>query len=438
MRRWLAYPALLACAGCIVAGAQSFSTTPPPPAGATVIVPSSAQWTDSDLDLRAGDQLHLEAAASAGNCRPEGNPQWPADGLALASAAPGALIARIDRQAPFAVGTRADLRVSQPGRLYLGMNAANGALCDGAITVTLKLADSVAPAESAASAPATAQSAAAQAGAAATHAADAKSKLAAAFQTWLGGQFGSTNTASANNANSANANHDASTANAASAAPSPAAASTSSHLARLTGSGATLDAKFAKDLDALPRRVIDEFKNLGDMVNFVLVGSQQQLQAALAAASWHTADTSKTGAAVNAILQTYQKQDYLQMPMSILYLFGRPQDFGYEQAEPYAVVASRHHFRLWKAAFTWNNLPVWVGAGTHDIGFEKDQRNGKVTHKIDPLVDGERDHIGESLAQSGKASQAYYYLPPDPVQEARNATGGSYRSDGRILVIFLQ
>ena len=123
------------------------------------------------------------------------------------------------------------------------------------------------------------------------------------------------------------------------------------------------------------------------MVNFVIVGSQEQLQKALQSADWHVADESKKSAIVNAIITTYQKQDYLQMPMSTLYLFDRPQDFGYEQAAAYSVAASRHHFRLWKAAFAWNGQPVWVGAGTHDIGFEKDQRNGKITHKIDPAVD---------------------------------------------------
>ena len=30
-----------------------------------------------------------------------------------------------------------------------------------------------------------------------------------------------------------------------------------------------------------------------------------------------------------------------------------------------------------------------------------------------------------------------YYLPPNPVQDAKNASGGSYHSDGRILVVFL-
>jgi hypothetical protein len=81
---------------------------------------------------------------------------------------------------------------------------------------------------------------------------------------------------------------------------------------------------------------------------------------------------------------------------------------------------------------------VWIGAGTHDVGFEKDQRSGKVTHKIDPAVDGERDHIGETLQKTGKLKSAQYYLPPQPVLEAKNATGGSYHSDGRLLVLFLK
>jgi len=203
-------------------------------------------------------------------------------------------------------------------------------------------------------------------------------------------------------------------------------------------SAAPLDAGLRKNLDGLPRRVNDEFQNLGDMVNFVLVGSEEQVKGALDAANWHLADTDNRGAVMNAVLQTIDKKDYLAMPMSTLYLFGRRQDFGYEMAEPYAMVASRHHFRLWKAPFTYDGQTVWVGAGTHDIGFEKDQRNGKVTHKIDPAVDGERDNIGSSLQKSNRTKSLAYYLPPDPVQEARNATGGGYHSDGKLLVVFLQ
>jgi hypothetical protein len=203
-------------------------------------------------------------------------------------------------------------------------------------------------------------------------------------------------------------------------------------------SAAPLDSQLREDINALPRRVTDRFQNLGDMVNFVIVGSQKSLQAALAAADWHVADTTKKEAVLDAVLETYENKDYLQMPMSTLYLFDRPQDFGYEMAEPIAMVATRHHFRIWKAPFTWKGQEVWVGAGTHDIGFTKDRRNGRLTHHIDPLVDAERDSIGGSLQDADKVKSLAYYLPRDPVRRATSAAGNEYQSDGRLLVITLQ
>src|SRR5882724_692276 len=241
-----------------------------------------------------------------------------------------------------------------------------------------------------------------------------KDKLANAAQIWMAGQSGNTATAAGSTATPASSAAPASTA----AAAVPA----------LKVSDTALDADLRKALDALPRRINDQFNNLGDMVNFVMVGSQQQVQTALEAATWNMADVDSKESALKAVLETYQKKDYLSMPMSRLYLYGRVQDYGYEMAEPYAVVASRHHFRMWKAPFTWNGQTVWIGAGTHDIGFEKDQRNGKVTHKIDPAVDGERDNVGASLQKTDKIKTMSYYLPPNPVQATKNATGGEYHS----------
>lgn len=254
-----------------------------------------------------------------------------------------------------------------------------------------------------------------------------KSKLSAAARIWMQGQFGANTQAT-----SAGTTGIASNATNTTTASAPAPATPA-----LQVSNAPLDAGLRKDLDSLPRRVRDQFKNPGDMVNIVIIGSEEQMKSSLDAATWHIADTDNRQAVVNAILQTYQKKDYLQMPMSKLYLFDRIQDFGFEEAEPIAMVASRNHFRLWKAPFTWNGQTVWAGAGTHDIGFEKDVRNGSVTHKIDPAIDGERDNIGATLQKAGKVKSMSYYLPPDPVQDSKNATGGGFHSDGRVLVIFL-
>ncbi len=190
-------------------------------------------------------------------------------------------------------------------------------------------------------------------------------------------------------------------------------------------------------LDSLPKRVSDPNGAPGDRVNFILVGSQEQVQAALKAAGWVVVDRTKTDAVVSGLLASFSKNAYVSLPMSELNLFGRPQDFGYAQADPLRVAQSRHHFRLWKAPFDLEGRQVWAGAGTHDIGFERDQRNNGITHKIDPETDGERDYIRDSLVQTGMTVKSDYMTPTDPVKDAKTATGGEFHSDGRTLIVYL-
>jgi len=406
---------------------------------------STAQpWTDTGVDLQTGDVLQFHATSSE-SCDPAGVTGAAGAGLPVVSAPAGALIARLQAQGvPVLIGSGKQVKAEEPGHLFLGVNASGAPPCSGSFAVKIHVAAGTTPtapvagssltsnSPSAASSSTASTSPASSTEAQKTAAAqDIKSKLASAAQVFLAGQFSTGATPSTASSSVVPAGNDV-------VAPASApAASTSTPVALKVSSG-KLDFALGKDIDGLPRRVNDEFQNQGDMVNFVLVGSEQQVKDALDAASWRIADTDNKEAVLKAVLETYQKKDYLQMPMSQLYLFGRKQDYGYELAQAYSVVASRHHFRIWKAPVTWNGQTMWAGAGTHDIGFEKDQRNGKVTHKIDPAVDGERDNIGQTLQASGKVKSLYYYLPPDPVQGAKNATGGGYHSDGRILVVVLQ
>jgi hypothetical protein len=114
------------------------------------------------------------------------------------------------------------------------------------------------------------------------------------------------------------------------------------------------------------------------------------------------------------------------------------QDHGFAMSDPIKTVAERHHFRVWLAPFDIEGWPVIVGAGTHDVGFDKDQRNGKITHKIDPDTDKERDFIGDSLDHSGKVVRLDYVTPKDTITKAKTAHGQEYFSDGRILLIYFR
>ena len=188
----------------------------------------------------------------------------------------------------------------------------------------------------------------------------------------------------------------------------------------------------------IPRRVQDQQGNPGDMVNFAIIGTQDQVQKAFTAAGWTGVDKTTQDAIVHGLLATLSHEAYTEMPMSVLYLFSRPQDLSYARADPLAVAAIRHHLRVWKSTETVDGRPLWVGSATHDNGFEKDQRNGSVTHHIDPNIDVERDFIEQSFAAAGVMSGAAYVTPANPLKTALTATGGSFHSDGRIVVLALR
>ena len=191
-------------------------------------------------------------------------------------------------------------------------------------------------------------------------------------------------------------------------------------------------------LQQIPRRIGDQRGNPGDMVNFMIIGSKEALMKTYEEAGWMLADKDKTQAVAHALFSTLSKDAYLAMPMSPLYLFGRVQDFGYEHAEPVQMVKQRHHLRIWKAPMEIEGRALWVGAATHDIGFEKDQRNNGLTHKIDPDIDKEREYLGETLDSTGEVAVLSHVTPPDPLKEAHTATGGTFFSDGQILVVQLK
>jgi hypothetical protein len=191
-------------------------------------------------------------------------------------------------------------------------------------------------------------------------------------------------------------------------------------------------------LRKIPRRVSDLQGKPGDMVNILLVGTQEQVVQVFARAGWVQVDRSVQDAVVNAVIDSLEKKDYLTMPMSTLYLFDRPQDYGFAHAEPVRVAMSRNHLRVWKSPHVVDGRPLWCVAATHDIGFERDERNSKLTHKIDPAIDGEREYVNDTLSRTGLVTQRTHLTPADPVTTASTATGGSFHSDGRILVLVMK
>jgi len=332
------------------------------PAWAQIKIPSSQVWTDTAVELRAGDTIVITVEGTlelpqGKSCGPEGLPRglkdllkvYPVNEVGL-----GAAIGRIgsnDVALPFPVGAKKEVQVRRAGHLFLGVNFANESL-SGEYTAKVEF-------------------------------------------TKRGPE-------------------------------------------KPTAVEYKLPEVTKEMIDRIPRRVMDADGNPGDNTNFVVLGSEQNVIDTFKAAGWVKVDKDTRQAVLNGLIESLQKQSYVEMPMSVLTLFGRPQDYGLAHAEPISVVAQRHHLRLWKAPFKVDGQELWAGAATHDIGFDRDNRPGKrITHKIDPDIDQEREYVSRSLDETGLVAKTAYIMPSEPSKEARTATGGSFHSDGRVLVIYL-
>jgi len=213
----------------------------------------------------------------------------------------------------------------------------------------------------------------------------------------------------------------------------PAAGSSVAVMRTVTSMPGVENSLFAK----IPRRTSDKAGNLGDMVNFLVLGPEDAMQKVFTTAGWVKVDADVKETVLHGIIESLSKESYLTMPMSPLYLFGRSQDYGWAHAEPISVVASRNHLRIWKAPFQADGHVLWVGAATHDVGFERDQRNNSVTHKIDPEIDLERDYVEKTLCSTGLVAEVTHFTPENPMKEAKTATGGSFHSNGQVLILKL-
>jgi len=195
------------------------------------------------------------------------------------------------------------------------------------------------------------------------------------------------------------------------------------------------DSELGEMMDYLPPRVFSGEGRQGDMLNLVFVADPLALQEAFARAGWVKTDKWKPIFVWHLLRR---RTNDAQLPMARFYLFGRVQDYSYALPDPNATMSRRHHLRIWKTAYTIGGKAIWAGAATHDIAIEIAKRGRLINHRIDPAVDTERDFVGTNLAETSSVSRREYLHGVDPVFQAETASGESYHSDSRILLLDLR
>lgn len=176
---------------------------------------------------------------------------------------------------------------------------------------------------------------------------------------------------------------------------------------------------------------------LGDPVNLAFLGEEHQIQQAMDVAGWTRADPVTLGSSLRIVASTVRRRTYDEAPVSPLFLFGRQQDFAYQQ-EVDGNPAQRHHVRFWRCPDDWllpgGRRVDWVAAGTFDTSVGLSLFTLQVTHKIDADTDVERDHIVATVTADPQVSL-------DVIRDfstgyhARNGGGDSITTDGDLPII---
>jgi hypothetical protein len=106
-------------------------------------------WTDTGIDVRAGEMLSFAATGEvrygrngATTASPEGNPGMRDQGTPVPAMPVGALIGRVGRSAPFAIGgSRRAIQMPENGRLFLGVNDDGRGAAAGSFNVVIRESD---------------------------------------------------------------------------------------------------------------------------------------------------------------------------------------------------------------------------------------------------------------------------------------------------------
>lgn len=187
-----------------------------------------------------------------------------------------------------------------------------------------------------------------------------------------------------------------------------------------------------------------------DPVNVIIIANKKQLNNIFKKAGWTIADKLNMANSLKMVKSFLFNHPYPEAPFSNLYLFGRPQDIGYQKPIGDSP-RKRHHFRFWsidkddainlfKQEVWAEHLSsdkddyVWIGAGTRDTGLGFTAKTFQISHAVDKDTNEERDFLIDNLKTTGLV---------DKVQDTKDAKSeylnkNSYITDGNVKVIFIK
>ncbi len=176
-----------------------------------------------------------------------------------------------------------------------------------------------------------------------------------------------------------------------------------------------------------------------DPINIALVGTKEDVVAAMRAAGWIQADRITFRSGLRDAGSVLFDRPYSSAPMSTHFVARRrPQDFAFEQLVGRSP-RRRHHVRFWRyGGEGGGGRAVWLGAASFDRSVGISHFTGEVMHHIDPRIDSERDKLIGDLGHAGRIGGLSRLSGFLLARRGRNGGGDWYVTDGRLAVVILR
>ena len=196
----------------------------------------------------------------------------------------------------------------------------------------------------------------------------------------------------------------------------------------------------SKELDALvnglPIRTATPHGTPSDLVNVLLLGSEEAVVNAFSRAGWLSAEHLNLKTEAETFFAVADHHSYKEGPVSSLLIAGQKPALVFEKETN--TFAKRHHIRIWRQPGTFEGMPVWIGAGTHDIGIDFSRKERTFSHSVDGDIDQERAKIQNDLIFAGDVAAAGMVDRAAAPRSFQNATGDHLETDGAIAVLRLR
>jgi hypothetical protein len=193
-----------------------------------------------------------------------------------------------------------------------------------------------------------------------------------------------------------------------------------------------------------------------DPLNVGIIGTRDEIVAAMKIAGWSQADDYTPKSALKHVAAIVFGWEYLNAPVSSLYLFGRKQDVAF-QIPVNGTNVRRHHVRFWATTFEegsklslrnihWHNRRLrvsndkllWVGAASLDVGIIPIRHNMQITHSVHPDTNQERELILTQLKAAKILKKVTSVKLGDPYKLVNRTWRGELHTDGKMGVAYLK